>query len=56
MKDDRLYLVHIRDCIERIRRYTAEGEAAFMADTKTQDAVALERKIAAILNELGDAA
>ena len=39
MKDDRLYLVHIRECIERITRYTAEGKNAFIADTRTQDAV-----------------
>lgn len=39
MKDDRLYVVHVRECIERIERYTADGRAAFFADTKTQDAV-----------------
>lgn len=39
MKDDRLYLIHIRECIGRIREYTADGEDAFYADTKTQDAV-----------------
>jgi uncharacterized protein with HEPN domain len=39
MKDDRLYLVYIRECIERIERYAAEGREAFFADTKTQDAV-----------------
>jgi len=37
--DDRLYLVHIQECIARIELYTAEGKAAFLADTKTQDAV-----------------
>ncbi len=39
MKDDRLYLVHIKECIERVKRYTEEGREAFYADTKTQDAV-----------------
>ncbi|MDB9528138.1 DUF86 domain-containing protein [Oscillatoria sp. CS-180] len=39
MKDSRLYLVHIADCVDRIEVYTVEGKAAFMADTKTQDAV-----------------
>ena len=39
MKDDRLYLVHILECIDRIERYTAEGKKAFMADERTQDAV-----------------
>lgn len=39
MKDDRLYLVHIIESIERIEEYTADGEEAFYADKKTQDAV-----------------
>lgn len=39
MRDDRLYLVHIQECIERIERYTADGKDAFFADDKTQDAV-----------------
>jgi uncharacterized protein with HEPN domain len=39
MKDDRLYLIHITECIERIERYTAAGHAAFLADTMIQDAV-----------------
>ena len=39
MKDDRLYLVHIDECIARIEVYVAEGKEAFFADTKTQDAV-----------------
>jgi uncharacterized protein with HEPN domain len=38
-KDDRLYLVHIPECIGRIRRYTADGRDAFLDDEKTQDAV-----------------
>jgi uncharacterized protein with HEPN domain len=39
VKDERLYLIHIRECIARIEQYTAEGREAFFADTKTQDAV-----------------
>ena len=39
MKDDRLYLIHIRECIARINRYVADGRDAFFIDTKTQDAV-----------------
>ena len=39
MKDDRVYLLHVRDAIDRIRSYTAGGRAAFFADTRTQDAV-----------------
>ena len=39
MKDDRLYLIHISECIDRIERYTGSGKTAFFSDTKTQDAV-----------------
>lgn len=39
MKDDRLYLIHIGECIERIERYTASGQTAFHRDTLIQDAV-----------------
>jgi uncharacterized protein with HEPN domain len=39
MKDDRLYLVHVLECIDRIERYTTEGKEAFLADERTQDAV-----------------
>ena len=39
MKDDKLYLLHISECLNRIDRYVSEGEEQFMKDTKTQDAV-----------------
>jgi uncharacterized protein with HEPN domain len=39
MKDDRLYLVHVRDCIDHILQFTSDGKNAFLADRKTQDAV-----------------
>lgn len=39
MRDDRLYLHHIVECISRIEDYTEEGKDAFLADRKTQDAV-----------------
>ena len=39
MKDDRLYLIHIKEAIERIEEYTEDGEEAFFEDRKTQDAV-----------------
>ena len=39
MKDERLYLVHIRECIERIEKYTRDGRAAFMESELIQDAV-----------------
>lgn len=39
MKDDRLYLIHVRECIERIEQYTLGGKDTFFTDVKTQDAV-----------------
>ena len=39
MKDDRLYLIHIRDCIARLEQYIQGGQTQFQHDTKTQDAV-----------------
>ena len=39
MRDDRLYLIHIAECIDRILLYTADGRDAFFGDTRTQDAV-----------------
>lgn len=39
MKDDRVYLQHIRDCLELITIYTEGGRSYFMTDRKTQDAV-----------------
>ncbi|MBU0988050.1 MAG: DUF86 domain-containing protein, partial [Proteobacteria bacterium] len=38
-KDPRVYLAQILERIDRIREYTADGEKAFFADTRTQDAV-----------------
>ena len=39
MKDDRIYLLHINDCLGRVAEYVRAGRAAFFADTRTQDAV-----------------
>jgi uncharacterized protein with HEPN domain len=39
MKDDRLYLIHIQEAIERIEEYTQEGKEYFLEHRKTQDAV-----------------
>lgn len=39
MKDDRIYLLHIRDAIQQILEYTVAGQESFLADRKTQDAV-----------------
>ena len=48
MKDDRLYLLHISESLERIEEYVAGGRGAFLADRKTQDAV---RRILGLVTE-----
>ncbi len=39
MKDDKLYLIHVRDSINLIIAYTEKGRDDFFSDRKTQDAV-----------------
>jgi uncharacterized protein with HEPN domain len=39
VKEDRIYLLHIRDAITRIRTYTSDGRDSFFAESITQDAV-----------------
>lgn len=39
MKDQRAYLLHIRDALRQIRLYTGGGKRRFLSDRKTQDAV-----------------
>ncbi len=39
MKDERLYLSNIQECIERIEEYTKCGKEEFMATKIIQDAV-----------------
>ena len=39
MKDDRLYLTHIKEAIDKIKLYTNGGYEQFANDPKTQDAV-----------------
>ena len=39
MKDDRVYLLHIRECVDHIREFTTGGREEFLRDRKTQDAV-----------------
>jgi len=39
MKDDRLYLSNILECIERIESYTQDGKEAFLQTKIIQDAV-----------------
>ena len=39
MKDDRIYLGHILECIDRIEQYTKDGHAHFSKSLLTQDGV-----------------
>lgn len=39
MKSDLVYLQHIRESIEKILRFCADGQDAFGQDDRTQDAV-----------------
>ena len=39
MRDDRLYLRHIAECIGRVEQYVAGGQNSFMQSTLIQDAV-----------------
>lgn len=39
MKDDKLYLIHILECAERIEACTRDGREAFMRGAILQDAV-----------------
>jgi uncharacterized protein with HEPN domain len=42
VKEDRIYIDHILECIEWITRYAAEGKDAFFFDRKTQSATLRE--------------
>lgn len=39
MKDDRVYLEHVRDALEDIRAYASPGREVFFADRMRQDAI-----------------
>ena len=39
MKDDKLYLIHISECIRQIESYTQDGKTAFIQSRMKQDAV-----------------
>lgn len=39
MKDDRLYLIHIWECIQRIESYAADGREAYLASSMMQEAI-----------------
>jgi len=47
VKDDRLYLIHIQESIDRIEEYVINGKESFFADAKTQDAVVRNLQILA---------
>lgn len=47
MKDDRLYLIHIGECIDRIEQYTIGGKDDYMNSTLIQDAVTRNLQILA---------
>jgi uncharacterized protein with HEPN domain len=40
MKDNKLYLLHILECIDKINSYTSSGENEFSKSTLLHDAVA----------------
>jgi uncharacterized protein with HEPN domain len=40
LKDEQIYLLHIRDAIDRIFNYTREGRDAFLGDPMTRYAIA----------------
>jgi uncharacterized protein with HEPN domain len=39
VKDDRLYIYHVLDCVRRVKRYCQNGEDAFREEELIQDAV-----------------
>jgi len=39
LKDDTLFLIHIRECIARVENYVQSGREEFLARTLIQDAV-----------------
>jgi uncharacterized protein with HEPN domain len=39
MRDDRLYIHHVLDCLQRIQRYCKDGKEAFFSAELVQDAV-----------------
>lgn len=39
MKDDKLYLIHMSECIQRLEKYTVDGCDVFMNSDLIQDAV-----------------
>lgn len=42
MKDDRVYLMHIQECIRRIEEDTADGKVAFPSSHARRKSLSLE--------------
>jgi predicted RNase H-like nuclease len=56
MKDERIYLRHILECIEAIQDYNARGSDAFLTDRKTCKATLREfQELAESTQRLSDA-
>ena len=47
MKDDRVYLAHILDCIGKVEEYTKDGRENFLSSSLKQDAVVRNLQIMA---------
>ena len=39
MRDDRVYVQHVLDCIDRVQRYCKDGKEVFFVEELIQDAV-----------------
>jgi uncharacterized protein with HEPN domain len=56
MKDERIYLRHILECIEAVQDYNAQGRDAFLTDRKTCKATLRElQELAESTQRLSDA-
>ena len=51
MKDDKLYLLHMSECIQRVEKYTAGGRDEFMQSDLIQDGVIRNLQIMAESNQ-----
>jgi uncharacterized protein with HEPN domain len=45
LKDDRTYLLHLRDAIFKVEQYAAVGKQAFLAESHWQDAIIRQLEI-----------
>jgi hypothetical protein len=45
MKDDRLYLIHVKECIQRIDSYASEGRDVFLRSSMVQGFIHLPGNI-----------